>query len=176
MTRLALLLAFAAPAAPVPKGALPPLGPANANALVKKHKGRLAVEASTECGGWPTAKAFDGDEATSWFSAAGETASAGLTPWVKATFPEDVLVRRVTIRGNREPQWPNGYSALEGRVELLDAAGKVLVARELKAAGDRHDFEFVPANGVGAVRAVKFTVTRDQGTGGHTAVGEFQVE
>lgn len=171
-----LLVPAVTVAAPVPKTAKPALGPTNSNQLVKDHKGRLTPEASTEYQGWEVGKLFDGDEATSWFSAAGDGQMAGTSPWVKVTFPDDVAVRRVTVLGNREPNYRNQYMVLEGKVELLDAKGRVLASQELKAAGEDRDFEFAPNRAVAGVRAVKFTCTKDQAQFNCVGLGEMQVE
>lgn len=180
MCRLApaviVLLAAVASATPVPKNALPPLGKTNSNALVRQHKDKLVVTASTEYDGWPATKLVDGSDDTSWFSADGDHPTANGKPAVKVAFPAAVSVRRVTVRGNREPQYPDGYSATEGTIELLGAGDKVLASKDVKATGERHDFEFAPAAGASGVLAVRFTVTAAQTTYRCVAISELQVE
>ena len=63
---------------------------------------------------------------------------------------------------------------LAGKVELLSADGKVIQARALNAANE--DFVFAPQPAARAVRAVKFTATREENPGRNAAVGEFVVE
>jgi hypothetical protein len=102
----------------------------------------------------------------------------GTTPWVKLAFPSDVTVKRVTILGNREPQYPKDYSVLAGKLELLDDKGKVLVSKEVKAAGEKFDFD-VAIGPMPIVRAIKFTITEDQGDKNGSkdcALAEIQVE
>lgn len=171
----ALVLLAAVVAAPVPKSNLPPLPATNSNALVKQHKDALVIDSSTQYQGWEATKAFDGDEETSWFSADRDTASAGETPWLRVAFPKDVSVRRVSVRGNREPQWP-GYTVTAGRIELLDAAGTVLAKEDVTVAVGGADLTFTPARPVAGVRAVRLVVTKDGGGHPNVAVGEMQVE
>jgi hypothetical protein len=173
---LAVLLVPLVAAAPVPKAARPALGKMNSNALVKQHRAKLTLDASSQYQGWEVGKAFDGDDETSWFSADGDCRQAGTSPWLRVTFPEDVTVRRVTLLGNREPQWPAGYSITAGTVELLDAAGGVLAKKDLTGAGDKLDFEYTPEAATARVRAVRFTATADAATGNCVAVGEMRVE
>src|SRR5262245_16893448 len=82
----------------------------NKNTLVKTHRDKLKVTASTFFEGWAPEKAIDGDVETSWFTATGDAAAKGTKPWIMITFPEDVTVSRVSIVGNREPQWFDGYT------------------------------------------------------------------
>jgi hypothetical protein len=175
-----LLLLTANPGyAPPPKPA-PPVDTSkpNTNAVLKALKDKVVASASTEYQQWPASKLIDGDEETSWFSQTGDTATVkGNTPWVKLAFPADVTVKRVTILGNREPNYPAGYSVLAGKLDLLDEKGKVLESKELKAAGEKYDFDFViSATGV---RAIKFTITDDQGNKNGSqdcALAEIEVE
>ena len=84
--------------------------PENKNTLITKHKKDLKLSASSAFQGWPVEKLVDGDSKTSWFSATGDTAAKGKTPWVEVEFPEDVTIARVTLLGNREAGYPKGYS------------------------------------------------------------------
>ena len=151
----------------------------NKNTLVKKYAPRLKVTASTFWPGWEPKKVIDGDVQTSWFSAGGDAAAKGTKPWVAVTFPEDVTVRRVTILGNREPAWFEGYTILTGLVEFLDAGGKRLWVDENEGVGNRRDFEFRPKKPVAKVRTVKFWSLKDQGDKNpydDIAIAEFLIE
>jgi hypothetical protein len=163
-------------AAPVPKDAKLRADRENSNALLKEHRANLKIDASTEWQGWPVGNAFDGEPTTSWYSNSGDAPMNNTTPWLRATFPDDVLVRRVTVLGNRDPNYPNGYLILAGKFELLDKDGKVLAEKELKAAGEKHDFDWIVDRPPGKVRAVRFTATQDQKQSSCVAVSEFQVE
>jgi hypothetical protein len=162
-------------AAPVPRDAKR-LGKENTNALVKAHRSDLRIDASSEYQGWPVANAFDDQPATSWYSNSGDAPMNNAAPWVRATFPDEVLVRRVTVLGNRDPQYPTGYFIVEGKFELLDKDGKVLATRGMKAAGGKHDFDWIIDRPPVGVRAVRFTATKDQKQYQCVAIGEFQVE
>src|SRR5262245_56869647 len=97
----------------------------NSNSLVKEHKDKLKITASTFWQGWPPELVIDGNKKKSWFTAAGDTITKQTKPWVQIEFPADVVVTRVTVIGNQEPPWQKGYAFLAGRVDLLDAEGKV---------------------------------------------------
>jgi len=151
----------------------------NKNTLIKQHKDKLDLSASTFYQGWPVERAFDGDAATSWFSATNDAVAKGAKPWVQVTFPEDVTVNRVTILGNREPPWQIGYSILAGSVELRDKEGKRLHYEEGDATGDVKDFEFKLKKPLTGVRSIRFTALGDEGDKNpffDIAIGEFQVE
>jgi hypothetical protein len=153
--------------------------PANTNALVKEFKGKLTVTCSTFWGGWPPERAFDGDLRTSWFTARGDTVVNKKKPWIKVEFPHGAEVKRVTVHGNRHHPWEKGYAFLAGKVELLDADGKILAADDNDGSGDDRDFDFVFKKPVGKVRAVKFTALGDEGDKNpydDVAVGEIEIE
>ena len=97
-------------------------------------------------------------------------------PWICATFPKDVTVRRVTILGNREPSYLIGYGVLNGRLELFDGDGVSIASRELACIGERHDFECAFKTPYTRVRSIRFTSTRDERNSRYIALGEFQVE
>lgn len=168
------VLAAVGVSAPVPKqAAKPEHGEKNTNALILKHKEKLELKASSEWQGWPTTNLFDGDEKTSWYSNTPDSTATDQKPVVTVTFPEDVKVKRVTVMGNRDPQYPMGYFVTEGTVELLDENGKVLSSHELKSAGNSHDFD-LKLDRFATVRAVRFTMTKSEN--GYCGMGEFMVE
>lgn len=162
-------------AAPVPKEAKPKVEDKNTNALVTKHRDNLKLEASSEWANWPVAHAFDGKEETSWYSNNNDAPQSGKTPTITVTFPEDVKVKRVTILGNRDPQYPTGYFVLEGKIELLDKDDKVIDTHELKGEGEKHDFDLILKK-LTTVRGVRFTMTKDEGQTNCVGLSEFQVE
>jgi hypothetical protein len=151
----------------------------NKNTLVKKHRDELKVTASSFWVGWEPAKAIDGDLETSWFTERGDAAARGKKPWIMVTFPKDVTVTRVTILGNREPNWFDGYTILSGLVEFLDADGKRLWLDENEGVGNRRDFEFKPKKPIEKVRSIKFLSVKDQGDKNpydDIAIAELQAE
>jgi hypothetical protein len=175
-----LLLLTVGAAAPVPKSD-PKKDEAgeNKNTLVEKYRAKLAVTASSACQGYPPEMALDGKKETSWYSALGESAALGKKPWLMVTFPEDVTVNRLTVLGNRDPNYPIGYSILTGLAEFLDADGKVLWKEECDAIGDKKDFEFKPKEVIKRIRAVRFTSLKDEGDQNSSqdiAVAEILIE
>ena len=161
------------------KDAKSPNQPDNSNALIRKHRDELKLSASSTWPGWPVENAFDDDPQSSWFSAGNDTAAHGKSPWVEVTFPVDVAVRRVTVLGNRDPQWPKGYTILAGSIELRDKDGKRLAFDENDGKGTFSDFDFKFAKAIGGVRSIRFTALGDQGKRNphdDVAIGEFQVE
>ncbi len=158
---------------------LPKVVTDNKNTLVKTHRAKLKVTASTFWPGWEPEKVIDGNVETSWFTQKGDAAAKGTKPWITITFPEDVTVARVSIVGNREPSWFDGYTILTGLVEFLDAEGKQIWVDENQGVGNRRDFEFKPKKPVGKVRSVKFVSLKDQGDQNpydDIAIAEFMIE
>jgi len=151
----------------------------NKNTLVKKHKEKIEVTASSTFQGFGTENLLDGDTATSWFSDSNDSVGKGKEPWVTVTFPEDVTVTRVTIAGNRHPDYPDDYSVLSGTLVFLDAAGKKIAGGIEDAKGKGYDFDFKPKDAVKKVRSIKFIPVKDQGDKngyGDIALGEIMIE
>lgn len=172
---LAVGLAAGVTAAPVPKpDPKPEVGEKNTNALVTKHKEKVELAASSDWGGqWAVTNLIDGKDETSWYSKDPDTTAGGQNPVVTLTFPDDVKVKRVTVLGNRDPQYPMGYTVSEGTVDLLDDKGKVISSHPMKGAGDKCDFDLILKKFT-SVRAVRFTMTKSEN--GHCGLGEIQVE
>jgi hypothetical protein len=160
-------------------GEPPPVQTDNSNALVMKHLKELKLSASSEWNGWPTSNAVDGKVETSWYSTQDDSAAKGKRPWIAISFPGDVTVKRVTVLGNRDPQYPIGYSILAGRIELFDKDGKVLHNMENDGLGNGKDFDLKLEKPLAGVRCVRFTSLGDEGDRtphGDVAVSEMQVE
>jgi hypothetical protein len=158
---------------------VPAVATDNKNTLILKHRKKLTLTASSTWEGWPTDNAFDGVLETSWFTARDDAAAKGTKPWLQVTFPTDVTVGRVTILGNRDPAWLNGYTILAGSVELLDKNSKRLKYEENEGTGNFRDFDFAFTKPIAGVRAIRFTSQGDQGDQnpyGDIAIAEFQVE
>ena len=151
----------------------------NKNTLVRKYPGRLLLSASSAWDGWPEALAFDDNPHSSWFTAKGDAVAHGTRPWIQVRFPEDVTVKRVSILGNRDPQWLKGYTILAGTIELFDADGKRLAVNENDGTGRAYDYDWRLKEPVAKVRTVRFNALGDQGKLNpydDIAIGEFQVE
>ena len=139
----------------------------------------MTASASSEYPGWPAASAIDGDPSTSWFSSTNDSAAKGASPYLEVIFAEPRTVRAVTILGNRDPSYPDGYAILAGRLDLVDRAGRVVISVKGAGSGGAHDFDFRLREPVAAVRAVRFTSLRDEGDSndhGDVAVAELRVE
>jgi hypothetical protein len=152
---------------------------ANSNALFKEYRGKLTVTASTFWPTWGPERVIDGDAETSWFTAKGDAAAKGANPWVQVELPQDEVVSRVTVLGNREPAWRTGFTVLSGSVELLDKDKKRLWYKEGEGAGKLHDMDFRPKEAVKGVRYIRFTSLGDEGDKNaydDVAVGEIQAE
>jgi len=158
---------------------MPPVTTDNKSSLIKKYGRNLTLTASSTWGGWPPENAVDDNIKTSWFSAQNDAAAHGTKPWLQANFPTDVPVSRVTILGNRDPEWLVGFTILEGSVTLYDKNGKVLKTERNKGTGNYRDFDFRYNPPIKGVRAVRFTSLADQGNQtmfGDIAIAEIQVE
>src|SRR5947209_2997018 len=53
----------------------------NQNRLIKKHRDKLELAASTTYPGWGCEKAIDGNLETSWFSNTDDSVAKGKKPW-----------------------------------------------------------------------------------------------
>lgn len=169
-----LVVATLALAAPVPKPPPKPVvGETNTNALVTKYGDKLKAEASTEWADWPVGHLLDGKPETSWYSNTPDNTVNGINPVVTLTFPEDVTIKRVTVLGNRDPQYPTGYFVTQGTIDLLDAKGKVVASHDLKGRGEKCDYDLILKRYT-TVRGVRFTMTKTEN--GYCGMGEFQVE
>jgi hypothetical protein len=158
---------------------VPPVVTNNRNMLVQKYRAQLRMTASSVWSGWPTENALDGNIESSWFSAYGDAAALGRSPWLQAEFPEPVSVTRVTILGNRDPAWLIGYTILEGRLTVWGAGGKVLRTITDEGVGNFRDFDYRFDPPLKGVQFIRFTSLRDQGN--HTVhkdigLAEFQVD
>lgn len=151
----------------------------NKNGLIKKYRDKLQLAASTTYPGWECAKAIDGKLETSWFSNSNDSVAKGTKPWFEVKFPEDVTITRVTILGNREPQWLKGYTILAGGLELLDKNGKRIHYEDNEGVGNFFDFDFKLEKPKAKVRTVRFKILGDQGDEnpyGDIAIAEIQID
>jgi len=157
----------------------PKTGKENSNALITAHSKKLTLSASSSYDGWPVKNLIDGNKETSWFSGSNDSAAKGKKPYVEITFPEDVKVNRVTVLGNREPDYPKNFGVLSGKIEFLDKGGKKLYTEDAKGAGAKLDFDFRPKKAVEKVRSVRFTSLKDEGdknSYGAVALAEMLIE
>lgn len=151
----------------------------NKNGLIKKYRDKLKLAASSSYPGWDCPKAIDSCLETSWFTNNNDSVAKGTKPWFEVKFPEDVTVTRVTILGNREPNWLKGYTILAGGLELLDKDGKRIHYEDNEGIGNFFDFDFKLKKPSKKVRAVRFKILGDQGDEnpyGDIAIAEIQID
>jgi hypothetical protein len=160
--------------------AIPGVSTDNRSALIAgRDPGALTVVASSSYPGWGPQKAIDGDLRTSWYSARDDAAALGKSPFLQIAFRDPVTVRHVTILGNRDPSYLEGYTILSGKLELFDASEHVLISSESAGTGNQRDFDFRLAVPIENVKTVRFTALEDQGKQnayGDVAIAEVQVE
>ena len=119
----------------------------------------VQVSTSSESAGSPAQNAVDGDPLTSWFTASGDAANQGSSPFIELTLPADADVAQIALVGNRQP--PDGADFLTGRFEVFDAAGTALFTRDTFLPGLSRDLT-IPLS-LSSVRRVRFTSTNDEG-------------
>jgi hypothetical protein len=140
---------------------------------------RANVEVSSSYPGWPASNAVDGNEETSWYSGSNDSVAQGKKPFYQLTFKEPTPVRTVTILGNRDPAFLNGYAILAGQLDVFDASGRLVATITQTSDGQRHDFVFRLPQTAEGVKTLRFTSTRDEGKRnwwGDVAIAEVQVE
>lgn len=148
---------------------------ANSNRLMNQYRGQITARASSQWGGWEASKTIDGNPNSSWFP----TGSANMQQpaWLEVTFPQDVTFKRLTVLGNREPNWP-GYGTRKMKVEFRDATGSVIqVHTGPPVKGNDCDF---PNLNYAGIRSIKITILEDgngqRGGAQMTSIGEVQAE
>jgi hypothetical protein len=125
--------------------------------------------------GWPPARAIDGDINTSWFTAIGDAANLGTTPFFEILLPEDATVTELRMFGNRESA--DGFDFFAGIFQLFDAPGTVLYdsGEVVLPAPDRDVTLAIPH--ISGIRKVRFTATADEsdepGFAELEVIGEF---
>ena len=142
-------------------------------------RARLRIEASSSYPGWPATNAIDGEETTSWYSGSNDSVAQGKRPFVYLELEDPAPLRTVTILGNRDPSFYDGYAILEGQLDVFDGAGRLATSLSQKSAGERHDFKFELPRNLEGVGALRFTSTRDEGRRNHwgdVAIAEILLE
>jgi len=129
---------------------------------IEKNMARLSgtiVNVSTTYEGWPKERLTDGDIQTSWFTAVGDAANLGKSPFVQIIFPQPIKIQGINFRGNRE--YKVNYDVLEGILSLTDKVGKNYVYTVKLPMPDR-DFDVTFKNKINDIVELKFTFTKDQ--------------
>jgi hypothetical protein len=158
----------------------PPPPDRNKNAVVLAKRGEITFHASSVYGsGYAPERLVDGDPATAWYSADGDSVAKGESPYVELAFADDVTVGRVTVLASRDPSYPTGYGVLSVRLELLDAHGVALYRADASATPGDPDQDFRLPRLVSGVRAVRLSSLADEGDQnpfGDVALGEVQID
>ncbi len=124
---------------------------------------RVTLEVSSSYPGWPASFAVDGHEQTSWYSGSNDSVAQGRKPFFQMTFAEVTVVRKVTVLGNRDPNFYNGYAILQLQLDVFDTNKRLVSTLVAESTGDRHDFQFELSQEAEGVGALRFTSLRDLG-------------
>ncbi|RMF85416.1 MAG: PASTA domain-containing protein, partial [Nitrospirae bacterium] len=145
--------------------------PGSATGDLLSLAGIASVQASSNWPGYDPQRIVDGDLNTSWFTAAGDAANLGATPYVEVTLAGDAQVTEIQMFGNR--QFANGYDFYAGVFDLYDAAGNLLYTTGVVnlPAPDRDVTVSIP--NVDGVRRIRFTATDDQAN--HNGFAELRI-
>ena len=114
---------------------------------------------STYSDKWNKARINDGDLSTSWFTANGDAANQGKSPYVMYTFPKSVSVEGVNIRGNRE--YSSGYDVLQGTLELYSGRD-VIFTKTIDLPKPNRDFNLIFSRAIDDVTLLKFIFIKDE--------------
>jgi hypothetical protein len=147
--------------------------------LVAAQRDDGIAGASTSFAGWPTTNATDGDEKTSWYSDTNDSAAKGKETFFQLVFDGGKRVHRVSILGNRDPAFFDGFTISAGRLDVFDADGRIVASATRIGTGDRRDFVFDFGEEAPLGKVVRFTSIRDDGdknAWGDVAIAEFRVE
>ncbi len=151
-------------APPLEQTASPPEAPPTASAPRKTPLlERVTLEVSSSYPGWPASFAVDGHELTSWYSGSNDSVAQGRKPFFQMTFAEVTVVRKVTVLGNRDPNFYNGYAILQLQLDVFDTNKRLVSTLVAESTGDRHDFQFELSQEAEGVGALRFTSLRDLG-------------
>ncbi|MGD2070079.1 MAG: PKD domain-containing protein, partial [Gemmatimonadota bacterium] len=119
------------------------------------------ADASSEGGlSVSVSRVIDGNPNTSWFTACGDAANQGGSPFAEVVLPRDATVHELRVLGNR--QNANGRDIFTGRFQLFDAEGAELFdSHELALPAPVRDLA-LPIPSTAGVRRVRFTSTDDE--------------
>lgn len=120
----------------------------------------VTVTASSNFSGYPLGRAIDGNLDTSWFTAGGDAANKGTSPFFEVQLPEDSTITELRMFGNRE--FANGFDFFAGIFQLFAADGSVLFDSGIvNLPAPVRDIALTVPN-IASVRRVRFTATDDE--------------
>ncbi|MEM7261619.1 MAG: Ig-like domain-containing protein, partial [Planctomycetota bacterium] len=134
----------------------------------------VATASSQFSAAWPPTNAIDGDLFTSWFTACGDSANQGQSPFINIELPGDATVGEVRIFGLRSH--PNGFDFFSGIVQAFNEAGEEIFSEAVDLPEPNRDL-VVSLGNLAGVRSVRFTSTADEscepGLGEIEIIGEY---
>ena len=104
-------------------------------------------------------RVIDGNLSTTWYTASGDAAHLGGSPFLEVVFPADATVSELRMFGNRTS---TRYDFLAGYFELFDESGTTLFDSGVFQIPDAARDVVVAAPDVAGVRRVRFTATDDE--------------
>ncbi len=117
------------------------------------------ANASSSLPGWPASRAIDGGRGTSWFTAVGDAANLGSSPFIEVLLQQDAGVAQVRMFGNREAA--NGLDFFAGIFQAFNGAGaEVFNSGVVQLPAPSRDVS-VPVD-LDGIRRVRFTATDDE--------------
>ena len=149
----------------------------------------VTVNVSSSSGLTEPEDAIDGELSTSWFTANGDAASQGASPFFEIVFPQPVTATGITLRSTRTA---TDADFLRGRFDLFNAAGTIVYSKTSKLpdpalSPNKRDFH-LPVPDQHDVLRVRFTSLADEqasngfaemevyGTSSVIGLGDQQIE
>ncbi len=105
-------------------------------------------------------RAIDGNLDTSWFTADGDAANQGKTPFFELIFDKDVIVSELKMFGNRE--YANGYDFISGVFQLFDQSGNEVYNSKVVELPAPHRDITLSIPDISDVRRVRFSSMSDE--------------
>ncbi|HXG48854.1 MAG TPA: carboxypeptidase regulatory-like domain-containing protein, partial [Methylomirabilota bacterium] len=118
-----------------------------------------AASASSFFPGWPPSRAIDDNLNTSWFTASGDAANRGTTPFLEVLLSQPAEVTQINIRGNRESA--TGFDFFRARIDVFGAGSGVLHSETVDLPAPVRDLDLDIPDQVG-VQRVRFTGLADE--------------
>jgi uncharacterized protein (TIGR03437 family) len=123
----------------------------------------IITNVSSTYRGYAKERAIDGNLNTSWFADTGDAVNRGRTPFYELTFPRDVTVTCIAMRGNRE--FKDGYDFLAGEFFGYNAANLIInMTGKVNLPAPSRDVD-LPGLNWSNVRRVRFEGREDEGPG-----------
>lgn len=129
----------------------------------------ITTEASSAHALFGPERGVDGNPNTSWFTSSGDARNRGGAPFFEVSFPLNVQVLGIRLRGNRE--WPSGFDFKRGELKLFDEGGEVIYSKKVSLPSPDRDLDLELSEA--RVRVVRFTALDDEGNS--PGFGELEI-